>query len=72
MISNIVLRFWWRLNAIMEAQTGAIEGVVSPINVESIIYAIVGNDSVSTYPDVNGEYLIRALDAGSYDVVAVP
>lgn len=60
------------IRAQMEALTGAIEGVVSPIDTDAVVYAIQGSDSVSTYPDENGEYLIRALLEGTYDVVAVP
>jgi len=59
------------LRASFEAQTGAIAGVVSPA--EGIVYGIIGDDSISTYPDIEtGEFLIRALEAGTYDVVAVP
>ena len=60
------------LRAEFEAQTGAIEGVVAPADVPSIVYAIQGDDSVSSYPNEDGEFLIRALDEGVYDVVAVP
>lgn len=60
------------LRAEFEAQTGAIEGVVSPADVPSIVYAVQGDDSVSSYPNEDGEYLIRALEEGIYDVVAVP
>ena len=60
------------IRAQMEAQTGAIEGAVSPAGADVIIYAIQGEDSVSSYPDEAGAYLIRALAEGTYDVVAVP
>lgn len=60
------------IRAQMDAQTGAIEGAVSPAGADVIVYAIQGEDSVSSYPDEAGAYLIRALTEGTYDVVAVP
>lgn len=60
------------IRAQMDAQTGAIEGAVSPAGADVIVYAIQGEDSVSSYPDEAGAYLIRALTEGTYNVVAVP
>jgi hypothetical protein len=60
------------VRANMEAQTGAIQGVVAPAEIPSVVYAVAGQDSTSSYPDENGEFLIRALPAGTYDVVGVP
>lgn len=60
------------IRAAMEAQTGAIGGVVSPANTETVVYAVMNDDSISTYTDENGEFLIRALEAGDYLVTAVP
>lgn len=60
------------IHANMEAQTGAISGSVVGLESGVVIYAIQNEDSVSTYPDDTGAFLIRALEAGTYDVVAVP
>jgi hypothetical protein len=60
------------LRAAFEATTGAIAGVVSPLAAEAVVYAIQGSDSMASYPDEAGGFLIRALPAGTYDVVAVP
>jgi len=60
------------IRAQMEATTGAIHGTISPAETATVVYAIVGEDSVSSYPDEEGEFLIRALDAGTYTVSAVP
>lgn len=59
------------IRAKMEATTGAIGGIVNPLEAESIVYAVAGEDSVSTYPDETGAFLIRALEAGTYTVTAV-
>ncbi len=61
------------LRAKMEAQTGAISGVVEPKDEVAVVYAINSkNDSISAYTDVTGAFLIRALPADTYQVVAVP
>ncbi|RZT91129.1 uncharacterized protein DUF4382 [Ancylomarina subtilis] len=60
------------IRAKMEAQTGAIKGVIEPLDTECTVYAIVGTDSISTYPNEAGEFLIRALEANTYKVVAIP
>ena len=62
------------IHANMEAQTGAISGTVSGLDsgVGVVLYAVQGIDSVSTYPNESGEFLIQALEAGTYDVEAVP
>ena len=60
------------IRAKMEAQTGAIKGMINPIDTDCVVYAIVGVDSISTYPNEEGKFLIRALDANTYKVVAIP
>ena len=62
------------IHASMEAQTGAISGSVSGLEegVGVVLYAIQGEDSISTYPGDNGQFLIQALAEGTYDVVALP
>lgn len=60
------------IRAQMEATTGAIHGTISPAETATVVYATLGEDSVSSYPDEEGEFLIRALDAGTYTVSAVP
>jgi len=60
------------IRAEMEAQTGAIKGMVKPIDLDGVVYAIVGTDSISTFPNEEGEFLIRALEADTYKVVVIP
>jgi hypothetical protein len=54
------------------ATSGAIKGVVSPVSQHPAIYAVTGTDSIGTYPDVNGNFMIKGLSAGTYNVVFVP
>ena len=59
------------IHASMDAQTGAIAGAISPAVEGIVIYAIVNQDSVSTYTDASGEFLLRALDANTYNLAAI-
>lgn len=59
------------IHANMEAQTGAIVGSVAPAAEGIVVYAITGQDSISTYTTAEGAFLIRALEEGIYDVAAV-
>jgi hypothetical protein len=60
------------IRAKMEAQTGVIKGLINPIDTDCVVYAIVGMDSISSYPNEEGKFLIRALEANTYKVVAIP
>ena len=61
------------IRSVVEAQTGAIKGVVTPIEATPAIYAIINSDTVSTFADpISGKFLIKGLTAGSYKVVLVP
>jgi hypothetical protein len=46
---------------------GAIHGDLDPAT-EAQVHAIFGPDSISTLPDVNGEFTLSALPAGVYNV----
>lgn len=59
------------IHAAMEAQTGAISGTVTPAVEGIVVYAITGADSISSYTSADGLFLLRALEAGTYDVAAV-
>ena len=56
-----------------EPEYGAIAGGVAPDSVSSVVYIInEDEDSVSTMPEPNGYFLVEMLEAGFYDVVAIP
>jgi hypothetical protein len=56
------------IRTIVEAKSGAIKGVVSPVQ-HSAVYAITGIDTVGTYTNADGSFLIKGLSAGTYKVV---
>jgi hypothetical protein len=61
------------IRVMSEAQDGALKGNISPIEAFPAIYAIdVNQDSVGTYPDELGDYLIGGLAEGNYTVSFVP
>ncbi|TRX71177.1 DUF4382 domain-containing protein [Carboxylicivirga sp. M1479] len=57
-----------------EATSGSISGTINPANVQSYIVAVSSaNDSIGTYSDIEtGEFLLRGVDAGLYDVEIEP
>ncbi len=60
------------IHASLEATGGGISGLVSPPDVPTVVYAIQGEDSVSTYTNDMGEFLVRGLAAGAYTLSIVP
>jgi hypothetical protein len=61
------------IRTIVEAQSGAIKGQVNPIESTPAIYAISGTDTVgTTFTDETGQFLIRGLAPGSYDISFAP
>lgn len=60
------------IRAIAQPLDGGIKGIVSPAVSNPAVYAILGSDSVSTYPDTNGNFLIKELPAGNYKVCFEP
>ncbi len=62
------------VRAQMEAQTGAIKGVIEPKELNSVVYAINSKqDTISTYPNkTTGGFLVRALPTDTYKVVIIP
>lgn len=57
-----------------EATSGAIEGVVEPVEAEPYIMAISeNNDTTGTYADtISGKFLLRGLESGTYYVEFEP
>lgn len=61
------------IRTILQAAGGSIGGFVVPDSVRTAVFAIQGADTVAgTFTGINGGYLIRGLNAGSYSVSYVP
>ena len=57
------------LRLITEANNGSIRGEIAPSTCKSVVYAIVGTDTLtSTYPSSLGKFVLQGLDAGTYKV----
>lgn len=60
------------IRASLDDSKGAIRGVVLPKNVPSVVYAITGTDTFGSYPNSDGDFLIGALQPGSYNISVEP
>jgi len=61
------------IRAIVEAQDGAIKGIVLPVDATAAVFAIQGADTVaSSFADDTGVFLIRGLPGGNYTVGISP
>lgn len=60
------------IRVITESASGSIAGKFEPITARGNAYAISGNDTVGAIADSNGNFLIKNLDAGTYDVWMLP
>ncbi|MDH5367883.1 MAG: DUF4382 domain-containing protein [Cyclobacteriaceae bacterium] len=57
------------IRVVSEAQNGAITGTINPVEAAPAIYAILNEDTVTTYSDAEGYFLIGNLDAGTYSIL---
>jgi hypothetical protein len=55
----------------LQAAGGSLKGFVKPDSIQTAVYAIKGTDTFGTYT-MNGSYMIKALSAGSYNLLFVP
>ncbi len=60
------------LRASVEATTGTISGSILPVDVQTEIVATNGIDTISTYADVDGNFLLVGLNPGIYTVTVTP
>ncbi len=62
------------VRAMTEAQSGAITGKVVPFDVQVMVYAHQGvdSDTIRTYADDIGKFLIHGVPAGTYEVEVEP
>lgn len=60
------------INVIDFAVSGSIKGIVLPVEANVYLQAISGNDTISTYANDNGAFLIQGVPAGTYSVHIIP
>lgn len=60
------------IRAIMQAVGGSIRGFVLPDSVRTSVIAIQGADTVASTYTLDGSYMIKGLDAGTYNLHFLP
>jgi hypothetical protein len=60
------------IRTIFTAAGGSIKGVVTPTSFSTLVSAIMGTDTFSTFTNTTGNYMIKGIPAGSYNVRFVP
>jgi len=60
------------INVIDFAVSGSIKGIVLPIEAHAYVQAVAGNDTISTYANEDGAFLIQGVPAGTYTVHIIP
>lgn len=60
------------IRTIVEQSTGSVRGIVDPDSVQHAVYAILGDDSIGTYTDDEGGFMIKGLDPDTYSIYIDP
>jgi hypothetical protein len=60
------------IRTIVEQSTGSIQGSVAPENVNSAVWAILGEDSIGTFTNDDGAFLIKGLNPETYKLYIDP
>lgn len=60
------------IRTVMQAIGGSIRGTVAPDSLQTAVLAIQGADTLASTYTSNGSYLIRGLNAGTYDLHFLP
>lgn len=60
------------IRVINEALNGSIKGEVDPATIRTAIIAVIGEDSISTYTDDLGKFLLQGVTPGVYDISLIP
>lgn len=55
-----------------EATSGVISGSINPAEALPTIHAIIGLDTISTIAEINGDFLIKGLQSGTYKLDLIP
>ena len=60
------------IRTVLNAVGGSIKGAVTPSTVLTAVYAINGTDTMTTFTDATGGYLIKGVPAATYKVQYLP
>jgi hypothetical protein len=60
------------IRTVLNAVGGSIKGAVTPKTVTTAVYAINGTDTMTTFTDLNGGYLIKGVPAATYTMKYYP
>ena len=60
------------IRTVLQAVGGSIKGYISPDSVQTAVLAIQGTDTVASTYSLNGGYVLKGLNAGSYDLHFMP
>jgi hypothetical protein len=60
------------IRTVLEAAGGSINGFIKPDTIQTAVIAIQGQDTIASTYSLNGGYLIKGLEAGSYDLHFLP
>jgi hypothetical protein len=61
------------IRVISQAQNGSIHGIIMPLAANpALILAVQGSDTVSTYTNAAGNFLLQGMAAGTYSITIIP
>jgi hypothetical protein len=60
------------IRTVLNAVGGSIKGAVTPASVRTAVYAINGTDTMTTFTDATGGYLIKGVPAATYNMQYLP
>jgi hypothetical protein len=62
------------IRSVVEAENGAIKGLINPVESTPAVYALIGADTIATtFADtVSGKFLLKGVPAGTYTVSFQP
>jgi hypothetical protein len=60
------------IRTILEAAGGSIKGYIKPDSIQTAVLAIQGQDTIASTFSLQGGYLIKGLNAGTYDLHFLP
>jgi hypothetical protein len=60
------------IRTLLEPVGGSIAGYVKPAGITTAVYAIKGNDTATTFTAITGDYVVRGITPGDYNLYFLP